>query len=95
MCKKGPEGGWKGWKQHLGKQGLAGAWLPIEDDTLGGLDPDVLVELRVCEGQLHSLLDLLNLLLQTPHICVRLQGRFLYLHHAHHGVHFVLQDAHH
>ncbi len=46
---------------------------------LGWLDADVLVELRVGQGQLHRLLDFHDLLLQTPHICVGLLRRLLHL----------------
>ena len=47
---------------------------------LGGLDADVLVQLGVRKRQLHSLLDLRDLLLQAAHVCVRLERRLLHLH---------------
>jgi hypothetical protein len=43
------------------KQSLSCAWLAVEDDSLGGLDADILIELWVSERQLHCLLDLLDL----------------------------------
>ena len=48
-------------------------------EHLGGLDADVFIELGVREGQLHSFLDLLDLLLETAHICIGLQGSLLHL----------------
>ena len=47
---------------HLGQQGLSSAGLAVQDDPLGRLDADILIQLRVRQGELHSLLDLLNLL---------------------------------
>jgi len=50
---------------RLGQQRLPRPWLPVQDDPLGWLDPDVLVELRVRQGQLDGLLDLLDLGLEA------------------------------
>ena len=46
---------------------------------LGGLDADVLIDLRVREGQLHGFIDILHLLLKAAHVCIGLQGRLLHL----------------
>mmetsp|Transcript_1778 Transcript_1778/g.3834 ORF Transcript_1778/g.3834 Transcript_1778/m.3834 type:complete len:429 (-) Transcript_1778:221-1507(-) len=73
----------------LGKECLARAWLAVEDDALGRADADVLVELRVRERQLDRLLDLLDLRLQPADVGVRLDGRLVHLHHAHHRIRLV------
>ena len=46
---------------------------------LWGLDANVLVQLRMSQRELDSLLDLGDLLLQAAHICIRLQWRLLNL----------------
>jgi hypothetical protein len=43
------------------------------------LDAYVLIELWVCEWELHGLLDLLNLLLEPTHVGVCLAGCMLHL----------------
>lgn len=45
------------------------------------LDPDVLIQLRVGERQLHGLLDLLDLAVQPAHIRVGLGGGVVHLQH--------------
>lgn len=48
-----------------------------QDNTLGRLDPNVLVQLWVREGQFDGLFHLLDLLLEATNIGVGLGGRFL------------------
>jgi hypothetical protein len=48
--------------------------------ALGRLDAHVLIELWARERQLHSLLDLLHLLVQAANVCIGLQGSLLHLH---------------
>ena len=82
---------------RLSEESLSGAGLSIQDHALGRPDADVLVQLRVGEGQLDRLLDLLDLRLQAPDVRVRLEGRLVDLHDRDHGVRVVLEyanDAH-
>ena len=46
---------------------------------LGWFDSYVLIELRVGQRQLNSLLNLLHLLLKASHICIGFQGSLLHL----------------
>ncbi len=46
---------------------------------LGWLDPNILIQFRMRERQLNSLLDFNDLLLQSSNICIRLQGCLLHL----------------
>mmetsp|Transcript_385 Transcript_385/g.996 ORF Transcript_385/g.996 Transcript_385/m.996 type:complete len:285 (-) Transcript_385:792-1646(-) len=55
---------------RLGQESLPRARLAVEDHALGGLDADVLIQLGMGEGQLHSLLNLLDLALEPTHICI-------------------------
>lgn len=50
---------------RLRQQRLPRPGLPVEDHSLGRLDPNVLVELRVRERELDGLLDLLDLGLES------------------------------
>ncbi len=77
----------------LGEEGLAGAGLAVQDDALGGLDADVLVQLRVGQGQLDGLLDLLDLVLEPADVGVGFQRRLLDLHDGDHGIGVVGEDA--
>ena len=70
----------------LGEEGLAGAGLAVQDDSLGGFDANVLVQLGVGQGQLDGLLDLLDLVLQPADVGVGFQRRLLDLHDGDHGV---------
>ena len=52
----------------LGEERLSGTGGAVENDTLGGLDAHLLVELGVQKGKLHRLSHFLNLLLQATNI---------------------------
>eukprot|EP00760_Papus_ankaliazontas_P002325 PhM_4_TR10948/c1_g5_i1/m.88486 len=80
-------------RHGLRQQRLAGAGLAVQDDALRRLDADVLVELRVREGVLDGLLDLLDLRLETADVGVRLERRLVHLHDADEGVHLVGENA--
>mmetsp|Transcript_28895 Transcript_28895/g.66128 ORF Transcript_28895/g.66128 Transcript_28895/m.66128 type:complete len:385 (+) Transcript_28895:271-1425(+) len=91
-----PEKGGGGVVGHrLGQEGLAGARLAVEDDPLGRFDADVLVELRMGQGKLDGLFDLLDLRLKTADVRVGLEGGLVDFHHRDHGVRVVAQDSHH
>mmetsp|Transcript_52654 Transcript_52654/g.124619 ORF Transcript_52654/g.124619 Transcript_52654/m.124619 type:complete len:354 (-) Transcript_52654:286-1347(-) len=81
-------------RHRLGEQRLAGAGRPVQDNPLGRLDANILVELRVCHGQLHRLLDLLDLSLEAADVRVGLERRLVDLHHRHQGVHVVREHPH-
>ncbi len=49
------------------------------ESNLRRLYADVLVQLRMREGQLNCLLDLLDLLFQAAHVGIRLRWRLLHL----------------
>ncbi|GIX62960.1 uncharacterized protein BcabD6B2_23950 [Babesia caballi] len=82
-------------RHRLGQQRFTRAGRPVQDDAFGRADPNVLVQLRVGQRELHRLLDLLDLLLQPSDVRVGLQGRAVHLHERHQGVRVVQQDAHH
>mmetsp|Transcript_23050 Transcript_23050/g.36941 ORF Transcript_23050/g.36941 Transcript_23050/m.36941 type:complete len:416 (+) Transcript_23050:163-1410(+) len=82
-------------RHRLRQQRLARAWRAIQNHALRRLDPDVLVNLGMRHRQLHRLFDLLDLLLETANVGIRLERRLVHLHHVHHGVSLVAQDAHH
>ncbi|GMT09450.1 hypothetical protein PFISCL1PPCAC_747, partial [Pristionchus fissidentatus] len=77
----------------LRKKSLSSAGATVEDDSLGRLDSHFLVVLGMSEGQFDCLLDLLNLLVESSHISVRLLGSLLQLHHRHHGISVVRQHS--
>lgn len=54
---------------------------PIEEDSSGRVDADLLVELGVGEWQLDGLLDLLLLLVEPSYVGVADIGFFSYMHH--------------
>mmetsp|Transcript_399 Transcript_399/g.1076 ORF Transcript_399/g.1076 Transcript_399/m.1076 type:complete len:286 (-) Transcript_399:252-1109(-) len=72
---------------RAGQQRLARAWGPVQQHTLGLRDTQALEQLRVLDGQLDDLLDLLDLLVEpTDHIVGRI-GDLLHLHEADERVH--------
>mmetsp|Transcript_15606 Transcript_15606/g.41971 ORF Transcript_15606/g.41971 Transcript_15606/m.41971 type:complete len:472 (-) Transcript_15606:253-1668(-) len=77
----------------LGEECLAGARNAVEDDALGGLDADVLVDFRVREGELDGFLDFLDLRLEAADVGVGFERRFVDFHDGHHGVDLVAEDA--
>ncbi|GMS79169.1 hypothetical protein PENTCL1PPCAC_1344, partial [Pristionchus entomophagus] len=88
------EEGGRGLVGHcLCQQGLACARASVENHTLGRLDAHLLVVLWVRERELDRLLDLLNLLIESSDVGVRLLRRLLQLHHRNHGVRVVREHA--
>ena len=75
---------------RLAQERLARAGRAVEDDVLGRLDVHLLVALRVGEGQLDALLDLL---VEAADVGVGLLRRLLQLHDGDHGVGVVAEDA--
>ena len=75
---------------RLAQERLARAGRAVEDDVLGRLDVHLLVALRVGEGQLDALLDLL---VEAADVGVGLLQRLLQLHDGDHGVGVVAEDA--
>mmetsp|Transcript_25403 Transcript_25403/g.61188 ORF Transcript_25403/g.61188 Transcript_25403/m.61188 type:complete len:296 (-) Transcript_25403:1868-2755(-) len=73
-------------RNRLGEERLACAGGSVQDDALGRLDANVLVELGVCHGQLDGLFDLLDLRFQPSNVGVRLERGLVHLHHGHEGV---------
>merc|ERR1719319_1024510 len=69
-----------------GAQGLAGAGGAVEQHALGRLDSEVDEPLRVEEGGLHHLPELLYLLLAAADVTVRHVRLLLHLHHGDGGV---------
>lgn len=67
---------------------------PHTHTYLWWLDANVLIQLRVCEGQLHSLLDLLHLLLKTTNVCIALQRRLLNLQAVQYSAHTQSDNTH-
>mmetsp|Transcript_10690 Transcript_10690/g.27212 ORF Transcript_10690/g.27212 Transcript_10690/m.27212 type:complete len:286 (-) Transcript_10690:281-1138(-) len=76
-------------RDGLGQQRLPGPGLAVEDDALGRLDADFLVEFGMGQRQLDGFLDLLDLLLEAADVGVGLQGRLVDLHHRDHGIRVV------
>mmetsp|Transcript_13562 Transcript_13562/g.13297 ORF Transcript_13562/g.13297 Transcript_13562/m.13297 type:complete len:330 (-) Transcript_13562:72-1061(-) len=79
----------------LGQHGLAGARGPVQEHSSGRVDPDLRVELRVDQGQLDGLLDLLLLDVQPPNVRVVHIRLLRHLHHLHRRVRVWRQDVHH
>mmetsp|Transcript_23005 Transcript_23005/g.47774 ORF Transcript_23005/g.47774 Transcript_23005/m.47774 type:complete len:345 (+) Transcript_23005:164-1198(+) len=80
-------------RHSLGQQCLTSAWHTVQDDSLWRLDAHILVQLGMRQRQLHSLLDLLNLLLKTTNVGVILQRCLVHLHDTYQGVHLISQDT--
>mmetsp|Transcript_25046 Transcript_25046/g.79035 ORF Transcript_25046/g.79035 Transcript_25046/m.79035 type:complete len:206 (+) Transcript_25046:707-1324(+) len=80
-------------RDRLGQERLARTRLAIQDDALGRADANVLIQLRMSERQLHSLLDLLDLGLEPSDVRVRFERRLVHLHHRHHRVGLISEKA--
>ena len=70
----------------FGKQCFTSSGRTIQDDTLGRLDTHLLVVLRVGQGQLNTLLDLLDLSVQTSDVSITLCRSLLQLHDSNHWI---------
>eukprot|EP00050_Salpingoeca_kvevrii_P006166 m.287788 g.287788 ORF g.287788 m.287788 type:complete len:445 (-) comp11847_c0_seq1:145-1479(-) len=75
-----------------GKQGLAGARGAVKQDALGLGDTKGLEELRVLDGELDDLLDLLDLLVETANHLVRAVGDLFDHHERDQRVNLARQD---
>lgn len=68
------------------------AWRPVQQHALGLRDAERVEELWVLDGQLHNLLDLLDLRVQPAHHVVGAVRHLLHLHEAHQRVHLARQQ---
>ena len=50
---------------HLGQESFPRTGRTIQDNSLGRFDTHLLIVLRVCKGELHTLLDFLDLCIQS------------------------------
>mmetsp|Transcript_17530 Transcript_17530/g.52738 ORF Transcript_17530/g.52738 Transcript_17530/m.52738 type:complete len:264 (+) Transcript_17530:600-1391(+) len=74
------------------EQRLAGAWRPVEEDTLRLRDAQGFEDLGMLDGQLDDLLDLLDLLVHASHHLVSAVGRLLHAHQLHERVYLARED---
>lgn len=74
----------------LDQKSLSGTWFSVKDYSFGGSDSQIFVNLGVGQREFNSLLDLLDLLLETTDVGIGLGGSLLHLHDVKHGVSLVL-----
>mmetsp|Transcript_58747 Transcript_58747/g.128610 ORF Transcript_58747/g.128610 Transcript_58747/m.128610 type:complete len:270 (+) Transcript_58747:359-1168(+) len=79
----------------LSQESFSSARHSIQDDTLGWLNANILVQFRMSQRQFHSLLHLHDLIFKTSNVCIGFSWGLVNLHHAHKRVHFVYQQTNH